>query len=115
MKNMKAKVLLVAGASLFASGVWAQEQLVRLSTPETSLVIDAPQGGELKYVYYGTKLGDADLKQIDAVRTCNHAAYPVYGMNTPAETALSVCHADGKGVSILCQRMLPGLSGCGHH
>ena len=68
MKNMKAKVLLVAGASLFASGVWAQEQLVRLSTPETSLVIDAPQGGELKYVYYGTKLGDADLKQIDAVR-----------------------------------------------
>ena len=66
-----------------------------LSTPETSLVIDAPQGGELKYVYYGAKLNDADLNQIDAVRTCNQAAYPVYGMNTPAETALSVCHADG--------------------
>ena len=29
------------------------------------------------------------------MRTCNQAAYPVYGMNTPAETALSVCHADG--------------------
>lgn len=101
MKSMKAKVLLVAGASLFASGVWAQEQLVRLSTPETSLVIDASQGGELKYVYYGTKLGDADLKQIDAVRTCNHSAYPVYGMNTPAETALSVCHTDGNMSTLL--------------
>ena len=95
MKNMKSKILLVAGASLFASGVWAQEQPMCLSTPETSLVIDAPQGGELKYVYYGAKLNDADLNQIDAVRTCNQAAYPVYGMNTPAETALSVCHADG--------------------
>ena len=49
MKNMKSKILLVAGASLFASGVWAQEQPMCLSTPETSLVIDAPQGGELKY------------------------------------------------------------------
>ena len=74
---------------------WAQGQPVCLSTPETSLVIDAPQGGELKYVYYGAKLDDADLSQIDAVRTCNHAAYPVYGMNTPAEVALSVRHADG--------------------
>ena len=95
MKNMKSKILLVAGAALFTSGVWAQEQPMCLSTPETSLVIDAPQGGELKYVYYGAKLNDADLNQIDAVRTCNQAAYPVYGMNTPAETALSVCHADG--------------------
>lgn len=95
MKNMKAKILFVAGASLFASGVWAQGQPVCLSTPETSLVIDAPQGGELKYVYYGAKLDASDLSQIESVRTCNHAAYPVYGMNTPAETALSVCHADG--------------------
>ena len=95
MKNRKARTFLLAGAALLASGVWAQGQPVCLSTPETSLVIDAPQGGELKYVYYGAKLDDADLSQIDAVRTCNHAAYPVYGMNTPAEVALSVRHADG--------------------
>ena len=78
MKNRKARTFLLAGAALLASGVWAQGQPVCLSTPETSLVIDAPQGGELKYVYYGAKLDDADLSQIDAVRTCNHAAYPVY-------------------------------------
>ena len=95
MKNRKARTFLLAGAALLASGVWAQGQPVCLSTPETSLVIDAPQGGELKYVYYGAKLGDADVSQIDAVRTCNQAAYPVYGMNTPAEVALSVRHADG--------------------
>ena len=95
MKNMKSKILLVAGASLFAAGVLAHEQPMCLSTPESSLLIDAPQGVELKYVYYGAKLNDADLNQIDAVRTCNQATYPVYGMNTPAETALSVCHADG--------------------
>lgn len=96
MKNRKARLLLLAGASLWAFGLWAQpEGQVCLSTPETSLVLEAPQGGELKYVYYGAKPGEADLNQLEAVRSCNHAAYPVYGMNTPAEAALSVCHADG--------------------
>ena len=95
MKNIKARSFLLAGMSLFASCLWAQEHPVCLSTPKTSLVIDAPQGGDLKYVYYGAKLNDADLGQIEAARNANHTAYPTYGLNTPSETALSVCHADG--------------------
>ncbi len=94
MKNMKGKIFLLAGAVLLASGIRAQQQ-VCVSTPGTSLVLDAPTGGELRYVYYGTKLTETDLEQLNAVRNCHQAAYPVYGMNCAAETALSVRHADG--------------------
>ena len=39
---------------LFCSNVNAQ--FYNLSTPSTSLVIEAPQNGEAKFIYYGTKL-----------------------------------------------------------
>lgn len=79
---------------LFIAGdLVAQE--VHLSTPSTSLVLSAPVGGELKYVYYGRKLADVDALNIQHATTLNHAAYPVYGMNCPGESALAVTHADG--------------------
>ena len=95
MKSMKAtrKISLLAGFSLLAGGLWAQNFCI--STPGTSLVINAPTGGELKYLYYGNKLSETDLQQIEAVSNCNHTAYPVYGMNCPGEVALAVTHADG--------------------
>lgn len=87
------KISLLAGFSLLAGGLWAQNFCI--STPGTSLVINAPTGGELKYLYYGNKLSETDLQQIEAVSNCNHTAYPVYGMNCPGEVALAVTHADG--------------------
>lgn len=50
------KYLLAAGICLFAVNLFAQN--VCISTPGTSLVLSAPVGGDLKYVYYGNKLSD---------------------------------------------------------
>jgi len=57
---MKNKLLLL----LFLLGVVfplsAQESEVLISTSHTSLLLSTPQGGELKFLYYGRKLTDAD-------------------------------------------------------
>lgn len=68
---------------------------LNLSTPASSLILEAPDGGELRYVYYGTKLSDTDLQHIGDAEKSRHGAYPVYGLNCPAEAALAVKHADG--------------------
>lgn len=91
--KVKNKICLLAGFSLLAGNMWAQN--ICISTPNTSLVLNAPTGGELKYLYYGNKLSETDLQNIDGAKNCDHTAYPVYGMNCPSETALSVRHADG--------------------
>jgi alpha-galactosidase len=95
MKSMKVKnkIYLLASCTLLAGNMWAQN--ICISTPQTSLVLNAPTGGELKYLYYGSKLSETDLQNINEAKNCDHTAYPVYGMNCPSETALSVRHADG--------------------
>lgn len=91
--KVKNKIYLLASCTLLAGNMWAQN--ICISTPQTSLVLNAPTGGELKYLYYGSKLSETDLQNINEAKNCNHTAYPVYGMNCPSETALSVRHADG--------------------
>lgn len=69
-------------------------QNVCVSTPNTSLVLSAPVGGKLQYVYYGEKLKPVDVEALkDATPIA--AAYPEYGLNCPAEVALAVKHPDG--------------------
>ena len=73
---------------------------VCISTSTSSLVVDATKGKELKFVYYGAKLGAADLKtvgefDINGGGYTNFAAYPTYGFNCDKEYALSVVHANG--------------------
>lgn len=87
------KYLLAAGICLFAVNLFAQN--VCISTPGTSLVLSAPIGGDLKYVYYGNKLSDADVAAINQVESNNYSAYPVYGLGGASEAALAVKHADG--------------------
>lgn len=95
MKSMKMKqFFLLAGASIFATNVLFAQNIC-ISTPNTSLVLKAQKGGELKYLYYGNKLSETDFENIEQAGNCNHNAYPVYGMNCPGEVALSVKHADG--------------------
>lgn len=91
--KVKNKIYLLASCTLLAGNMWAQN--ICISTPQTSLVLNAPTGGELKYLYYGSKLSETDLQNINEAKNCDHTAYPVYGMNCPSETALSVRHADG--------------------
>ena len=95
MKSMKMKqFFLLAGASILATNALFAQNIC-ISTPNTSLVLKAQKGGELKYLYYGNKLSETDFENIEQASNCNHNAYPVYGMNCPGEVALSVKHADG--------------------
>ena len=70
-------------------------QNILISTPATSLVLSAPEKGELKYIYYGAKLSDRDFQTIGSLDKGKYAAYPVYGLNCPSEVALAVKHNDG--------------------
>lgn len=91
--NLKKRTSSLLGALLLAAG-GLLAQNVCVSTPKTSLVLSAPEGGTLKLLYYGSKLSEADLQGI-ASAEAGHAAYPEYGLNCPTETAIAVRHADG--------------------
>ena len=70
------------------------EQVV-VETRNSSLVLEVEKGKQPKYVYYGAKLSDSDLQNLQRPRGGRMDAYPVYGMNCPAEAALAMTHADG--------------------
>jgi len=90
--KIKRKASLFVGMLCLAGTLFAQN--VCVSTPKTSLVLSAPVGGKLQFVYYGEKLRQADwgvLKNATPIA----AAYPEYGLNCPTEVALAVKHPDG--------------------
>ena len=94
----KRKITLFIASCMMAVGAMAEN--VCISTSTSSLVVDATKGKELKFVYYGAKLGAADLKtvgefDINGGGYTNLAAYPTYGFNCDKEYALSVVHANG--------------------
>ena len=77
------------------------EDLVHVSSGNISLVLDAAEGQELKILYFGQKLRDADVKTLQHSGMASLPAYPAYGMNCPAETALSLVHSDGNMTTAL--------------
>ena len=91
--SIRKQMNVLFGTLLLTGSLFSQN--VCVSTPETSLVLSAPVGGELKHVYYGDKLSEVDLQNINLTGTPDMPAYPVYGLNCPGESALAVKHADG--------------------
>jgi ABC-type multidrug transport system ATPase subunit len=59
------------------------------------MVLNVENGRQPQYVYYGTKLSSYDLQHLQMPTNGRMDAYPVYGLNTPAEAALAMKHADG--------------------
>ena len=92
---MKSKLLLLPFLLGMSFPLFAQNNEVLISTPHTSLLLSAPQGGELKFLYYGTKLTDTDVRAVAGTEVGRFSAYPVYGLNCPSESALSAQHEDG--------------------
>ena len=92
---MKSKFLLLLFLLGMSFPLFAQNNEVLISTPHTSLLLSAPQGGELKFLYYGTKLTDTDVRAVAGTEVGRFSAYPVYGLNCPSESALSAQHEDG--------------------
>jgi alpha-galactosidase len=93
MKSIKLGVFVLTMLLTCYGQVFADN--VSINTPKTTLVLSATVGGSLKFVYYGAKLTNTDLQQINSVEPENYDAYPVYGLNCPVETALAVVHGDG--------------------
>lgn len=91
--NVIRKIIFLTTLCGVVSGLCAQN--ISISTTKTSLVLSAPVGEELKYIYYGSKLSEADFRAINSAEKGNLSAYPVYGLNCPSETALAVQHSDG--------------------
>lgn len=73
----------------------AQAEIINLSTPATSMVLDATEGQPLRILYYGDKLSEADIDNLKASPLTRNEAYPVYGLYPQGEAALSVTHSDG--------------------
>lgn len=78
-----------------AFGGTTSAQNICISTHETSLVLRAEKGDELRYIYYGEKLSESDIDNLEYSETYHPAAYPVYGLYCMGEAALAVKHADG--------------------
>ena len=64
-----------------------------LSTANTSLVVDAPQGGEAKILYYGPRVENAD--EILSAAYKGQSAYPAYGLGSSPVSAISLTEYDG--------------------
>lgn len=88
------KYILISLGVIFAGGM-ANAENILISTPNTSVGLVADIGKELKFAYYGTKISPDDLNSHIAAGAHLAPAYPAYGMNTPSEDALAVCHSDG--------------------
>lgn len=83
----------LAALALFSS---ARAEIVKIDTPQSSLVLKADKGKKLTYQYYGARISDAETAQAVAQSgTPNRNAYPDYGMITEQETAIAATHVDG--------------------
>lgn len=83
-------------ASLMAcTAVAAFGEKVHLSTPATSMVLEANEGDAPRFLYYGSKLSATDVDNI-ASTEWRQNLYPGYGFDEVARlTPVSVRHADG--------------------
>lgn len=84
----------ILAAVMCAAAISVSAENIDISTKSTTLLLEAEKGQELKILYYGPKLSSTDLQAVENTAQ-KLSAYPVYGLNCPAEAALSVTHADG--------------------
>lgn len=93
---MKTFAFLLGACLLASSPLYAWEKDVLVSTSNTSLLLSAPEGGELQIAYYGDKIKPAEIAQVyQAGLAMNRPAYPVFGIECMNEAALLVQHPDG--------------------
>ncbi len=91
---MKHSILTIAALCLTAVGVRAEQVVVQ--TKSNTMVINVEQGQQPRYVYYGQRLSAQELQHMQRQAVFGRTdVYPAHGMNAPAESALSMRHADG--------------------
>ena len=73
----------------------AMADQVTVNTQGVSLVLDVETGQPAKYLYFGARLDERDKANLSVTANGRMDVYPAYGLNTPAESALALRHADG--------------------
>ena len=68
---------------------------ILVQSPHLSLVLNADEGRQPEYVYFGSKLSGADLQTLQRPQGGRMNAYPAYGMDCPDPAAFACRHADG--------------------
>jgi len=92
IKNMKRKLFFVL---LMVMPLCAMAKQVVIQTRSLSLVINANEGHQPHYVYFGQKLSPSELEALPAPVSGRMDVYPPYGMWPQSAAAVSLRHADG--------------------
>ncbi len=91
--NLKAISLLLAASLIAAPAIRAE--IVNITTDHNSLVLDAKKDGGLDFLYYGTRLTDAEAAALRDAGIPALDAFPFYGTFPEHESAMAMTHADG--------------------
>ena len=96
--NKKTVISMVVLTMMSALPSWAWKGDIVVSTPKTSLVLHANEGGSLRFSYFGEKLTPSEVSQLKGTSMdLNQAAYPAFGQNDMLDLpAIQVLHADGQ-------------------
>ncbi|MGN0228905.1 MAG: glycoside hydrolase family 36 N-terminal domain-containing protein, partial [Muribaculaceae bacterium] len=70
-------------------------QNIKIDTPNITMMLSAPKDGNLQIVYFGKHISDADADALRESAPDAIDAYPAYGLNCQAESAIAVLHPDG--------------------
>ena len=91
--NLKKISLLLAAAAITVPAIRAE--IVNITTDHNSLVLDAKKDGGLDFLYYGTRLTDAEAAALRDAGIPALDAFPFYGTFPEHESAMAMTHADG--------------------
>ena len=96
--NKKTVISMVVLTMMSALPTWAWKGDIVVSTPKTSLVLHANDGGSLRFSYFGEKLTSNEISQLKGTSMdLNQAAYPAFGQHDMLDLpAIQVLHADGQ-------------------
>ena len=95
MKKMLVGLLLCLSAGAFAQVRTNGDQIVMNAGKKMTVVLEAREGRQLRYLYVGERLSDADLESVRAAGAMYADAYPAYGQGNIRADALAVTHGDG--------------------
>lgn len=91
------KTFIAMATAIMIGSFTAKADNIMLSTPNTSIVVRADKGHELRFAYIGERLSQAEVEQLaPSGNDINVAAYPAFGQNDmQLLPAIQVVHADG--------------------
>lgn len=104
---MKLRILgilsVLAGCMYSEAFAWDKDILI--STRNTSLVLSANYGDELRFSHYGAKVENGKVGELhDVWAGMNRPAYPAFGREYNTLTALQAVHADGNPTTYLVMK-----------